>query len=95
MPQPIIVDLECGLPSNRACVTDRLEHTVDYGVVMNRLRSIVSSYRCELVEAMANHIAMVIQSEFSVPWTTVSIAKVAPFPGVEVGVTLMRGAPLA
>ena len=94
MPQPIIVDLECALPSDLACVTDRLEHTIDYAAVVERLRSIVLSHRCELAEAMAHHIAMLIQTEFGVSWTTVSISKLAPFPGVEVGVTLVRGDPL-
>jgi len=53
MPQPIIIDLECGLPIDLACVTDRLEHTIDYAAVVERLRSIVLSHRCELAEAMA------------------------------------------
>lgn len=92
-PQPIIVDLECGLPSDLACSTDRLEHTIDYGAVVQRLQRVVLTHRCDLVEAMADHIAMVIRTEFGAPWTTVSISKLAPFPGVEVGVALMRGDP--
>lgn len=91
MPQPVIIDLECGLPGELACATDRLEHTIDYGAVIERLRNIALSYRCELVEAMAHHIATVIRTEFAAPWTIVSISKIAPFPGVEVGVTLVRG----
>jgi 7,8-dihydroneopterin aldolase/epimerase/oxygenase len=95
MPQPIIVDLECALPSDLACVTDRLEHTIDYAAVVERLRSVALSHRCELAEAMAHHIAMLIQTEFGASWTTASISKLAPFPGVEVGVTLVRGDPPA
>jgi dihydroneopterin aldolase len=33
MPQPIIIDLECVLPSDLACVTNRLEHTIDCAAV--------------------------------------------------------------
>jgi dihydroneopterin aldolase len=93
MPQSIILDLECALPSDLACVTDRLEHTIDYAAVVERLRSIVLSHRCDLVEAVAHHIAMAIQKEFGSSWTRVSLSKPAPFPGVEVGATLVRGDP--
>jgi 7,8-dihydroneopterin aldolase/epimerase/oxygenase len=91
MPQPIIVDLECALPSDLACVTDRLEHTIDYAAVVERLRSIVLSHRCELAEAMAHHMAKLIQAEFGMSWMALSITKLAPFPGAEVGVTLVCG----
>lgn len=93
-PQPIMVDLECALPSDLACITDRLEHTIDYAAVVERIRSIALSHRCELAEAMAHHIASSIQAEFGSPWTSISLSKLAPFPGMEVGVTLVRGDPL-
>lgn len=94
-PQPIIVDLECALPGNLAGVTDRLEDTIDYGTVVERLRSIALAHRCKLAEAMAHHMAVSIQAEFGTPWIIVSITKLAPFPGAEVGVTLVHGDPPA
>ena len=92
-PQPIIVDLECALPGDLACRTDRLEHTIDYAAVVDRLCKIALSHRCELAEAMAHYMATSIQAEFGIPWLELTITKLAPFPGTEVGVTLVRGNP--
>jgi hypothetical protein len=35
--------------------------------------------------------AMVLQSEFGVPWLVLRLSKLAPFPGAEVGIVVERG----
>lgn len=92
-PQPILVDVEGALPGELACHTDCLEHTINYAAVIERLSNIALNQPCELAEAMAYRMATQIQSEFGVDWIALTLAKLAPFPGVEVGVTIVRGSP--
>lgn len=91
-PQPIVVDLEFALPSPLACITDRLEHTVDYACIVERLRALALERPCQLVEAMAEGMAQMLQREFGVPWLALTLTKLAPFPGVAVGITIERSA---
>lgn len=91
-PQPITVDLEFQLPNGLSCLTDRLEHTIDHRHIVERLRGFASNQHHDLVEALAENIAQLLQSEFAVPWVNVSVTKQRPFPATEVGVTLERGA---
>lgn len=90
-PQPIMLDLECALPSSLACITDCIEHTVDYGALVERLRGFALEKPRDLVESLAEGMATVIQAEFGVPWLQLTLTKLAPLPGAEVGITIERG----
>jgi 7,8-dihydroneopterin aldolase/epimerase/oxygenase len=89
--QPVVLDLEFGLLSDAACHSDRLADTVDYARVVERLRTLATSRHYELVESLAEAMALVLQQEFGVPWLTLSLSKLAPFPGAEVGIVIERG----
>lgn len=89
--QPLILDVECALPSAKACHSDRIEDTVDYGSMVERLRELALERHCDLVEAMAERMAEMIQFEFGVPWLQLTLIKPAPIPGAEVGITIERG----
>lgn len=89
--QPLVLDVECALPSDLACHTDRIADTVDYGRLAERLREIAVERHCELVEAMAERMADMIQLEFGVPWLALTLMKPAPIPGAEVGISIERG----
>lgn len=90
-PQPVQIDLEFGLPSELACRTDRLADAIDYAEVVARLRELANARHYELVEALAESMALVLQSEFGVPWLVLTLSKLAPFPGAEVGIVIERG----
>lgn len=90
-PQPIMLDIECALPSSLACTTDRIGHTVDYDALVQRLRSFALERPCDLVEAMAEGMAALVQREFGIPWLSLTLTKLAPFPGAEVGIVIERG----
>jgi dihydroneopterin aldolase len=87
----VVVDLEFGLASELACHTDRLGDAIDYSAVVDRLRQLATVKHYELVEAMAETMAMTIQQEFGVPWLVLTLSKLAPFPGAEVGIGVERG----
>lgn len=89
--QPLVVDLEFETGSRLACHTDRLDDTVDYGAVVARLRELVVERHFELVEAMAEAMAMLLQRDFGVAWLKLTLTKLAPFPGVGVGIEFERG----
>ena len=90
-PQPLLIDLEFDLASMLACHTDRLGDTVDYAEVVARLRELAVARHFELVEALAEAMALLLQREFGVPWLRLTLTKLAPFPGAEVGIVLERG----
>jgi len=90
-PQPVKVDLEFGMASQLACHTDRLGDAVDYAAVVARLGELAVVRHYELVEAMGESMAMTLQKEFAIPWLVLRLAKLAPYPGAEVGIVVERG----
>ena len=89
--QPVIIDLEFALPSERACHSDKLDDAVDYAEVVAALKHLATVRHYELVEAMAETMAGAIQRDFGVPWLLLRLSKLAPFPGAEVGIVVERG----
>ncbi|AOX99654.1 dihydroneopterin aldolase [Jeongeupia sp. USM3] len=91
-PQDVLLDLDIGLPSARASVSDDLVDTIDYDLVTQTLRSELASQHFQLLEALAEHIAHLLLGRFGAPWVRVSVTK----PGIlkdvaRVGVTIERG----
>lgn len=92
VPQPVLLDLEIGLSDCRACETDRVADTIDYGQVATRIQETAAALRPMLVEALAEHIAQLIRREFGAPWVRVSVTKLAIVRGVRaLGVVIERG----
>jgi dihydroneopterin aldolase len=91
-PQPIVIDLEFTLPDSPASHTDELAHTIDYAQVVGRLREVALGCPRQLVEALAHAMADVLISEFRLSDLRLSLFKLAPFPGAEVGIVIERQA---
>ncbi|MDD5241328.1 MAG: dihydroneopterin aldolase [Sulfuricella sp.] len=90
--QTIRIDIEIGLPHSRAGKSDDIADTIDYGVVMERIRQTAAEKHFSLVEAFAEHIAALIRSEFGAPWVKVSVAKLGMLRGVKrLGIIIERG----
>lgn len=91
VPQPVRVNLAIGVPSIRACTTDRIEHTVNYAAVRSALLELFASHRLQLLEALAERIAQLLIADFGAHWVRVSLAKPAKFDDVTaVGVQIER-----
>lgn len=91
VPQTIQLDLEIALPNSRACQTDNFEDALDYAQIVQRINEILSHHHFSLLEALAEHIAQVILSEFHAPWVKVSIAKLGIIRGVKkLGIRIER-----
>ncbi len=92
VPQPVLLDLEIGQPGCRACETDNLADTIDYGQVAARIKETAATLRPTLVEALAEYVAQLIRREFAASWVRVSVTKLAIVRGVRaLGVTIERG----
>lgn len=94
-PQPLLIDVHAGLPRARACDTDRIADTIDYGVVCERLRRLLVEHRVQLLEAFAETIAEILIGEFGASWVRVKVVKPKKFADVQaVGVQIERVAPV-
>lgn len=89
--QTVQLDIEIGLPP-REKRSDRIGDTIDYSKVVARIRTTIAENRFLLVEALAEHIAQLIMSEFHAPWVKASVTKLGALQGVKrLGVTIERG----
>lgn len=89
--QTIQLDLEIALPTSKACQTDNFEDTLDYALIVKRINEILSQKQFSLLEALAEHIAQIILTEFKSPWVKVSVAKLSMIRGVKkLGISIER-----
>jgi 7,8-dihydroneopterin aldolase/epimerase/oxygenase len=91
-PQTIQLDLEIGLPDRRAATSDDVAHTIDYAAVVGRVKASLAQSRFALAEALAEHVANLMLTEFHAPWTKVTVIKLGLMSEVKrVGITIERG----
>lgn len=92
LPQTIVLDIELAMPHSRACQSDAIEDTIDYGAIVARLRQTLAEHSFKLVEALAEHVAQLILKEFGTPWVKVRVGKPGILPGLkQLGVMIERG----
>ena len=90
--QSIQLDLEIAMPSSLACQTDNFEDALDYALIVKRINEALEKNHFSLLEALAEHIAQIILTEFKAPWVKVSVAKLAMIRGVKkLGICIERG----
>ncbi len=89
--QTIILDIEIGYDLGRACKTDAIADTVDYGAVVGRIRDTLQAHSFQLVEALAEHICQLILTEFCALRVKIKVAKPSILPGLgALGVIIER-----
>ncbi len=79
--QTIILDIEIGYDLSKACKSDNVADTIDYGEVVTRVRATLKENSFQLVEALAEHICQLILKEFNALSVKVKVAK----PGILTG----------
>ena len=91
VPQTIILDIEIGYDFSKACQSDAIEDTIDYGAVVARIRQTLSENSFQLVEALAEHICQLILSEFGAQKVKIKVAKPNILAGLKaLGVVIER-----
>lgn len=89
--QPVRLDLALGVPSLRACHTDRIGDTINYAAVRSALHTLLATHHVQLLEALAEQIAQLMIGQFGAHWVRVSLSKPAKFADVAaVGVLIER-----
>ncbi|HRX71514.1 MAG: dihydroneopterin aldolase [Candidatus Competibacteraceae bacterium] len=88
----LLVDLELATDIRPAAATDRLDQTLDYQAVAQRISELAAGSDFQLVETLAERIADRLLREFPTPWLRLTLRK----PGVpsnarEAGVIIERG----
>ena len=91
VPQTIQLDLEIALPTSRACQSDNIEDALNYALIIERINNILKENNFFLLEALAEHIAQTILTEFKSPWVKVRVAKLGIIRGVKrLGICIER-----
>ena len=89
--QTIILDIEIGVDLSKACKSDSIDDTIDYGAVVSRIRETLNLNSFKLVEALAEHVCQLILSEFKALSVKIRVAKPAILPGLKaLGVVIER-----
>jgi 7,8-dihydroneopterin aldolase/epimerase/oxygenase len=92
-PQTIILDIEIGYDLSRACLSDAIEDTIDYGQVVSKIRETLNTHNFKLVEALAEHICQLIIKDFGALRVKLKVSKPAILPGLKaLGVQIERSA---
>ncbi len=73
--QRVVVDLVIETDLAKPCVSDNVEHTIDYGKVAERLEDIALASEYKLLEALAHEMINCILSEFGASGVTLKMHK--------------------
>ncbi|OSI14410.1 dihydroneopterin aldolase [Neisseria dentiae] len=89
-PQTLLLDLVVGVPE-KSGAGDDISNTVHYADVCEAVRASLKNQRFLLLEALAEHVADLVLSDFGAQWVKVKIVKPGILPDVrEVGVEIER-----
>lgn len=89
--QTVILDIEIGYDLSSACRSDAIADTIDYGLVVQRLRADLAAHQFKLVEALAEHICQLILKEFGALCIKLKVAKPGILPNLKaLGVVIER-----
>jgi dihydroneopterin aldolase len=81
--QQIGVDLELFSDFREACKSDALEHTIDYRLVYEKVKDCVENNRFNLVEALAERIAMDVLALGKIERVVVGVKKLSPISSLD------------
>ena len=91
VPQPLVIDVCVGTPRVRACESDSIADTIDYGELRKRLQRLMLEHGVRLLEPLAEQVAQIALVEFGAHWVRVRIAKPRKFDDTDaVGVQIER-----
>lgn len=89
--QILELEMTFGVPDS-AAQNDDLADTIDYSVVIERIRSELAVRHFNLIESLGEFVVKLLFDEFGAPWVKIRIAKIGVMKGVRrVGVFIQRG----
>lgn len=89
--QTISLNIILGIDSRPACISDDIDHTIDYATVRSSLIEFLRNRRFNLIETLANRCADFLLSQFAVRWLQLSVTKLSVFDDADgAGITIER-----
>ena len=89
--QKLCFDLEMGFDNRPAAATDDIKLALDYATLSRKICDHASSKVVELVETMAEQVAMLVLADERVQWVKVTLTKPGAVPNAAgVGVEILR-----
>ena len=90
--QVVSLDLEMAADIRPAAASDDIADALDYKAISKRLIQFVSQSRYQLIESLAEAVAELVRTEFSVCWLRLRISKPGALRGAQdVGLLIERG----
>lgn len=90
--QTVSIDLEMATDIAKAAATDHIDDALDYKSVAKRVIAFTEASQFQLVETLAERIAELVRTEFSVPWLRLRLSKPGAVRGSQdVGIIIERG----
>lgn len=90
--QKLVFDIEMAHDNRPAAGADDVRLALDYAAVSHAIIDFVANGRFLLVERVAEDVAMLIQTQFGVPWLKIKLSKPGAVPqAYAVGVVIERG----
>jgi len=73
--QVVSLDLEMAADIEKAAKTDHIDDTLNYKAVAKRLIAFIEASEFELLETLAEKTALIVLTEFEVPWLKLRLSK--------------------
>jgi len=90
--QKLYFDLEMAFDNKPAAKTDDINLALNYFSVSEAVNKFAQTHQFELIETMAESVAALIMTQFSVPWVKVTLHKPGALPKAQsLGVQIERG----
>ena len=89
--QTLVIDLELKADFARAAETDALTDALDYAAISKRVIAVCDESRFQLLEALAEHLATLLLTEFSIAGLQMTVTKPGAVEAADgVGVVIER-----
>ena len=90
--QTVAIDIDMSADICKAATSDSVDDTLNYKLVAKRVQQFVGDSSFQLVETLAENIAVIVLGEFDVSWVRVMVNKPGAIRGArDVGVIIERG----
>ncbi|MBX2881068.1 MAG: dihydroneopterin aldolase [Granulosicoccus sp.] len=90
--QTVSIDIEMAADIQAASVTEDIESTLNYKAISKRVEQYILDSQFQLIETMAEKLALLIQEEFGVSWLKLTVHKPGALSNsTDVGVRIERG----
>ncbi len=79
----IIINITIETDFSNACLSDKIEDAIDYDVIINKIKNLVSNRRFKLIEKMAKELIDLIMEDRHIKKCTLEIDKVGVIESVD------------